>query len=79
MVKEGLRRVNAEKNDFESMSSTLSNTLIGETPKEAAEEDALPAPTEPLSTSLPEPPDSTELSEESPVVVYVKNVDKSDS
>jgi hypothetical protein len=79
MVKEGLRRVNAEKNDFESMSSTLSNTLIGETPKEAAEEDALHVPTDPLSTSLPEPPDSTELPEESPVVVYVKNVEKSDS
>ena len=79
MVKEGLRRVNAEKNDFESMRSTLSNTLIGETLKETAGEDALPAPTEPLSTSLPEPPDSTELQEESPVVVYVKNVDKPDS
>ncbi|HUV98120.1 MAG TPA: hypothetical protein VMW14_01290, partial [Candidatus Paceibacterota bacterium] len=76
----GLRRVNAEKSDFESTKSTLSNTLIGETPKETTEEESLPAPiTEPLSTSLPEPPDSTELSEESPVVVYVKNVDKPDS
>lgn len=80
IVKEGLRRVNAEKSDFESTKSTLSNTLIGETPKETTEEESLPAPiTEPLSTSLPEPPDSTELSEESPVVVYVKNVDKPDS
>jgi hypothetical protein len=80
MVKDGLRRVNAEKNDFESMKNILSNTLIGETPEEIAEEEALPAPAnEPLSTSLPEPPDSTELSEESPVVVYVKNVDKPDS
>ena len=80
MVKEGLRRVNAEKSDFESMKSTLSNTLIGETPKETTEEESLPAPiTEPLSTSLPEPPGSTELSEESPVVVYVKNVDQPDS
>jgi hypothetical protein len=80
MVKDGLRRVNAEKNDFESMKNILSNTLIGETPKETIEEEALPASTnEPLSTSLPEPPDSTELPEESPVVVYVKNVDKPDS
>jgi gas vesicle protein len=79
MVKEGLRRANAEKNDFESMKSTLSNTLIGETPTEITEESLLAPTSEPLSTSLPEPPDSTELPEESPVVVYVKNVDNPDS
>jgi len=79
LVKEGLRRVNAEKNDFESMRSSLSNTLIGETPGETEGEGA-PAPTnETLNTSLPEPPDSAELPEESPVVVYVKNVDNPES
>ncbi len=79
MVKEGLRRANVEKSDFESMKSKLSNILIGEARKEIVEENTLiESGSEPLSTSLPEPPDSTELSE-SPVIVYVKNVDKSTS
>ena len=83
MVKEGLKRINAEKNDFETLKSQLSNMLLGETPKETIEEkteekeEPLPIPTsEPLDTSLPEPPESPQPSGESPVVVYVKNVDK---
>jgi hypothetical protein len=77
MVKEGLGRVNVEKDDLESLKSKLSNILVGDTGKDITE-NATPEPeSEPLATSLPEPPDSTEP--ESPVVVYVKNVDKSPS
>ncbi|MFP3985210.1 MAG: CdvA-like protein [Candidatus Bathyarchaeia archaeon] len=86
MVKEGLKRINAEKNDFEALKSKLSNMLLGETQQETIEEKAeereepLPLPSsEPLDTSLPEPPESPDPSGESPVVVYVKNVDKPSS
>jgi len=83
IVKEGLRRINAEKNDFETLKNKLSNMLLDGTVKEpideeeAAEEqeDSLPSPTsESLETSLPEPPED---SGEPPVVVYVKNADES--
>jgi len=83
MVREGLKRINAEKNDFETLKDQLVNMLLGETQKEIVEEEieekeeVLSAPiSEPLGTSLPEPPQSPESSGESPVVVYVKNVDK---
>ncbi len=91
MVREGLRRVNAEKNDFETLKSQLSNMLLGEIQKETIEEkteeeveekaeekeEPLPTPTsESLDTVLPEPPESNQPLGESPVVVYVKNVDK---
>ncbi len=80
MVKGGLKRINAEKNDFETLKGKLSNMLLGETQKETLEEkieETLPVPSsESLDTSLPEPPESPEPSGESPVVVYVKNVDQ---
>jgi hypothetical protein len=78
MVREGLGRVNVEKNDLESLKSKLSNILVGDTAKETPQDITLEPRGEPLTTSLPEPPDSTELPE-SPVIVYVKNVDKSTS
>jgi len=77
LIREGLKRVNAEKNDLDTLKSRLDNILLGEAkvPEEEQqienETDSTPTP-EPLSTSLPEPPES---SGESPVVVYVKNVD----
>ncbi|MCK4933797.1 CdvA-like protein [Candidatus Bathyarchaeota archaeon] len=77
LVKEGLKRANAEKNDFKDLKSKLDNNLLGET-KVTEEEQPVENQTEstpdlePLSTPLPEPPES---SGESPVVVYVKNVD----
>jgi len=88
MVKEGIKRINAEKNDFDALKSKLSNMLLGETPEETveekieekaeAEEEVVPEPSnESLDTSLPEPPESPELTGESPVVVYVKNADQS--
>ncbi len=84
MVKEGLKRINSEKKDFEALKNKLSNLLLGETENETEtaeeakeEEEPLPVPSsESLDTSLPEPPESPEPSGESPVVVYVKNVDK---
>lgn len=91
MVKEGIKRVNAEKDDFEALKSKLTNMLMGEAEKEAAEENveeekeaevSTPTEDEPLDTSLPEPPESPEQSEpsgENPVVVYVKNADQSES
>lgn len=78
LIREGLKRVNAERNDLDTLKGRLDNILLGEAkaPEEEQqienETDSTPAP-EPLSTSLPEPPES---SGESPVVVYVKNVDK---
>jgi hypothetical protein len=80
MVKEGLKRVNAEKSDFESLKTKLSNILLGEGQNDPVKEStlAMQGSTD-LSTSLPEPPESTEPSGESPVIVYVKNVDKSTS
>jgi hypothetical protein len=76
LVREGLKRVNAEKIDFEALKNKLNNNLLGEetTPEEQQPETETHSatPNEPLSTTLPEPPES---SGESPVVVYVKNVD----
>lgn len=79
MVREGLKGLNKEKEDFEALRSKLSNMCLDETPKEAYDEEtekeaALPSPpsNEPLGTSLPEPP---ETSPENPVVVYVKNAE----
>lgn len=82
MVREGLKRINAEKDDFEALKNKLSNMLLGETQKETIKEqteeqkeETLPTATsESLDTSLPEPPED---SGEPPVVVYVKNADKS--
>jgi hypothetical protein len=79
MVKEGLKRINSEKNDFEALKSELSNMLLGETREETVEEkieekteeetkeeEAVPEPSsEPLDTALPEPPESPEPSPES--------------
>ncbi len=84
LVKEGLKRINSEKNDFETLKNKLSNMLLGETQKETAEEkaeekeEALPVSnSESLDTSLPEPPESLpEPTGENPVVVYVKNADQ---
>ncbi len=83
MIKEGLKRVNEEKTDFDNLRSKLSNMLLGEAQKEAITEKAeenVETSSEPdsesLDTSLPEPPETTEPLGESPVVVYVKNVDK---
>jgi hypothetical protein len=89
MVKDGLKRIYAEKNDFETLENQLSNMLLGEVAKEtveekpaetAEEEVPVPSPTsESLDTSLPEPPESPEPTGESPVVVYVKNADTPNS
>jgi len=90
MVKEGLKRVNAEKNDFEELKSKLSNMLLGDTLKESVEEkteekeETLPTTSsESLDTSLPEPPEAPEPSPQhsgdTPVVVYVKNAEQSSS
>ena len=81
MVREGLKRLNTEKEDFEALRSKLSNMCLDETPKEVFDEEtekeaSLPSPpsNKPLGTSLPEPP---ETSPENPVVVYVKNAESS--
>jgi chromosome segregation ATPase len=92
MVREGLRRVNSEKEDFDTLRNKLSNMLMGEGEEEPVEveldraEESLPteetAPVsgdESLETELPEPPESLEPPEstaESPVVVYVKNAEQ---
>jgi hypothetical protein len=83
MVKEGLKRIIAEKKDFDMLKSKLSNMLLGETQKETVEKKEEPLPASPanesLETLLPEPPESTEPLEESPVIVYVKNIEKPSS
>jgi len=88
MVKDGLKRINAEKNDFETLVDNLSNMLLGETLKETLkekveekkEEEPLPVPTsESLDTSLPEPPETPHSKGDTPVVVYVKNAEHSSS
>ncbi len=87
MVKEGLKRINAEKNDFTALKNKMTNMLLGETQEEPAEatiesaaeeqEETVHEPiSESLDTSLPEPPESPEPTGESPVVVYVKNADQ---
>ncbi len=87
MVTDGLKRINSEKNDFETLKNKLSNLLLGEmqTQIETAEEDAeaekeeavQTSPTESIDTALPEPPESPYPTGESPVVVYVKNAEQS--
>jgi len=69
MIQWGLKSVNAEKNDFETLKNKLSNMLLGEkktetpeTPKQKETQEA----TAPASPALPEPP----------VVVHVKSPDK---
>jgi chromosome segregation ATPase len=48
MIQDGLKRVNSEKTDLESLRSQLSNLMLGETPPEIAKSTA--------SSTLPEPP-----------------------
>jgi hypothetical protein len=48
MIQDGLKRVNSEKTDLESLRSQLSNLMLGETPPESAKPMA--------SSTLPEPP-----------------------
>lgn len=48
MIQDGLKRVNSEKTDLESLRSQLSNLMLGETPSESAKSTA--------SSTLPEPP-----------------------
>jgi chromosome segregation ATPase len=84
MVREGIKRIKSEKNDFEALESKLSNMLLGETPKEPVDEQSeaeqeAPVATsnegELLDTALPEPPESPHPTGE-PVVVYVKNAEQ---
>ena len=84
MVKQGLKRINSEKNTFEALSRKLSNLILGESQSETANEmieekveEALLSPSNELpDTALPEPPESPQPSGESPVVVYVKNAEE---
>lgn len=48
IIQDGLKRVNSEKTDLESLRSQLSNLMLGETPTESAKSTA--------SSALPEPP-----------------------
>ncbi|UCH31719.1 MAG: CdvA-like protein [Candidatus Bathyarchaeota archaeon] len=91
IVKEGLKRINSEKNTFEALRKKLSNLILGESQSETAdemieqkveeevEETVLPPSNESLDTTLPEPPESPQPSGESPVVVYVKNAEEQSS
>jgi len=68
IIQENLKRVNVEKSDLEATKSKLSNILLGDSPKVAeqkAEEIKIEASSVP---DLPEPP----------VVVYVKEIGKSE-
>lgn len=84
MVKQGLKRINSEKNTFEALSRKLSNLILGDSESETADEmieekveEVLPSPSNELpDTTLPEPPESPQPSGESPVVVYVKNAEE---
>jgi len=62
MVQEGLRKVNSEKTDLESLRSQLSNLMLGDPLTPEKEPDTRTTPTPPL----PEPP----------VVVHVKSANK---
>ena len=62
MIQDGLKRVNSEKTDLESLRSQLSNLLLGDTITPEKELDTKPTSTPPL----PEPP----------VVVHVKSASK---
>ncbi len=61
MVQDGLKRVNSEKTDLESLRSQLSNLLLGDT--------SIPERTPETKTSTPSLP-------EPPVVVHVKSASK---
>jgi len=61
MVQEGLKRINSEKTDLESLRSQLSNLMLGDTSPPEREPE-----TKTASPSLPEPP----------VVVHVKSASK---
>lgn len=69
MIQWGLKSVNAEKSDFESLRNRLSNMLLGEkkteTPETPAQKETQET-TAPTSPTLPEPP----------VVVHVKSPNK---
>ncbi len=69
MIQWGLKSVNAEKSDFETLRNKLSNMLLGEkkteTPETPTQKETQEA-TAPASPTLPEPP----------VVVHVKSPDK---
>jgi len=69
MIQWGLKGVNAEKSDFETLRNKLSNMLLGEkkpeTPETPTQKETQKA-TAPASPTLPEPP----------VVVHVKSPDK---
>jgi len=64
MIQEGLKRVNNERTDLESLRSQLSNLILGETPPTQKESEGKTTDTSP---PLPEPP----------VVVHVKGTSKS--
>lgn len=63
MIQEGLKRVNSEKTDLESLRNQLSNLLLGDTPPNQKESETTQSETSP---PLPEPP----------VVVHVKSASK---
>jgi len=69
MIQWGLKGVNAEKSDFETLRNKLSNMLLGEKKPETPEtptQKETQAATAPASPTLPEPP----------VVVHVKSPNK---
>jgi len=76
MIREGLKQVNAEKNDFEVMRNQLSNIILGETTATTAQteegKEVVPAEATPQASTTPEP---TSLPEP-PVIVHVKRTDK---
>jgi hypothetical protein len=93
MVKEGLKRLNSERKNFEALQSQLSNMLLGETEKipiEEQVEEKIPIEEqaeEEKEEEIPSPgnesvdtslPEPPESSGESPVVVYVKNAENQD-
>lgn len=63
IVQDGLKKVNSEKTDLESLRNQLSNLLLGDTPPSDKESEATKSETSP---PLPEPP----------VVVHVKGTAK---
>lgn len=74
IIQENLKRVNAEKNDFELTSSKLSNILLGDAPK-TEELLKTEAKVEGSSQEYASPSNVPELPEP-PVVVYVKEIGK---
>ncbi|MFB0501091.1 MAG: CdvA-like protein [Candidatus Bathyarchaeia archaeon] len=76
MIQGGLKKANAEKNDFEVMRSQLSNIILGDTAttteKTEEEKKAVPSETAPPASTPPEPSSLPEP----PIVVHVKGTDK---